>query len=128
LYADLLRDEAEYLHSLEQQDVDSMVAAYLEGCAISGGGPDAGVACPICQEVDLAQHRGVILCPRQHLRLDVAEEKMSLGGLRSRLAGVLEAHSAAGCLARPRFEQRGGFGVATLLMTCQTCGAMDVVV
>jgi len=131
LYKDLLREEAEYLESLNQQDVDSMVEAYYSQPVGSLGNGEQDVLCPLCQEACLVVHRGMFLCPRQQphcaLRLDAAEVGVSLGDLRQRLAACLEAHVRAGCLAQPTFEQRGRLGKEMLVMSCATCDAMEVI-
>lgn len=135
LFADLLREEAEYLHSLEQQDLAMTVEDYQAGGGhtpwehgSSGDCGAAAVACPLCQDgAALALHRGVILCARGHLRLDVAEQKLTLAGLRARLAAATERHAGAGCAAPPAFEQRGSLGCATLVMLCGVCGALEVI-
>ncbi len=49
---------------------------------------------------------------------------------RQRLANVLEAHGLQGCRGLPRFtlEEPYATGVPTLLMKCDTCGLLQVVV
>lgn len=127
LYKDLLREEAEYLDSLQQQDVDSAVEAYYSQPVGSLGDGAQDVLCPLCLDAFLVLHHGMILCPRQHLRLDAAEAGMDLAELRQRLAECLQAHVRAGCLAQPTFEQRGRLGKEILVMSCATCDAMDVI-
>jgi len=155
LYEDMLQDEADYLDSLEQRDIDDMVEAHLGRMALGGtggGGETIGtqsgddeyedgiennVLCPLCQDAWLIQRNGVILCPRRHLRLDAAMEGLQMKDLRRRLAAVLEQHSGGGgggcgegqqrCLGRVVFEQAGAPGVNSLVMRCDTCGALEIV-
>jgi hypothetical protein len=151
LYEDMLQEEADYLDSLDQQDIDDMVEAHLGRMALGGserneedgGGEDEedeNILCPLCQDAFLIQRKGVILCPRRHLRLDAAMEGLSLKDLRKRLASVLEEHcngssggrGASGehgerCLGRVVFEQAGAPGMNSLVMRCDTCGALEIV-
>jgi len=154
LYEDMLQDEADYLDSLEQQDINDMVEAHLGRMALGSveGGTnnhesgdedehiENNVLCPLCQDAWLIQRKGVILCPRRHLRLDAAMEGLQLKDLRRRLAAVLEHHSAAGggggggehtgqqrCRGRVVFEQAGAPGMNSLMMRCDTCGTLEIV-
>ena len=146
LYEDILQEEADYLDSLEQQDIDDMVEAHLGKMALGGGAggknkndeeeeDENNVLCPLCQDAWLIQRNGVILCPRRHLRLDAAIEGLKLKDLRRRLASVLEDHAAGRgdsggrerCLGRVVFEQAGAPGVNSLVMRCDTCGALEIV-
>lgn len=86
--------------------------------------------CPLCGGAYLVQHRGVILCPRQDLRLDVALERLSLEDLRQRLAAALHAHAQRGCTAQASFamqQQPDWGGGAILCLGCTACGCMEVV-
>lgn len=127
LYEDTLREEADYLDSLEQQDVDNMVEAHLGRMGLSESEEEDAVLCPLCQDAWLIQRQGVILCPRRHLRLDAAIEGLQLRDLRARLASVLESHAAQRCHGRVVFEQTGVPGVHSLVMKCDTCGALEIV-
>ena len=145
LYEDMLQEEADYLDSLDQQDIDDMVEAHLGRMALGRkeeNGLDGDnenedeeeedenqVLCPLCQDAWLIQRKGVILCPRRHLRLDAAMEGLQLKDLRRRLAAVLEEHSGGRerCLGRVVFEQAGAPGVNSLVMRCDTCGALEIV-
>ena len=143
LYDDILREEAEYLDSLDQQDVEDMVEAHFGALALGSsegmdgvGGDDANandvdnddiVVCPLCQHALLVQHKGVIMCPRKDLRLDIGIEGVLLRDVKRRLAGVLAGHAASGCGGQARFEQRGQGKRASLMMLCDHCGALEVV-
>ncbi len=88
--------------------------------------------CPLCHQAYLVQHKGVILCPRQDLRLDVALENLTLGDLGQRLAAALQVHSQQGCNVQPAFGvQQHGRGLAgggsMLCMACKHCGCFEVV-
>lgn len=123
----MLREEAEYLDSLEQKDVEVMVENYFDS---HGGTPPEGpaVPCPICQEAYLVEHQGVVLCPQRHLRLDTSIEGLRLEDVRQRLATAFSLHASHGCRCRPLFEQRGSMGVTSLVMCCTACGMLEVVV
>ena len=172
LYEDLLREEAEYLDTLEQQDVENMIEAHFgriglenrqgnesssggsssdggysgqdhqqhDREAIEGGGDllivreeEDEVLCPLCQGAFLLQRKGVLLCPHRDLRLDGAIEGLQLRDLKRRLAAVLENHgfgggfNGGGCSGRAVFEQTGVVGMRSLMMRCDTCGALEVV-
>lgn len=126
LHADLLREEAEYLESLEQQDLDQMVEAHFGQLNLGPEDEDA-VLCPVCQDAFLVQRRGVILCPKQDLRLDVAIEGLTPHDLKSKLAQQLEIHSQKGCRDHPKFKCVDRIGISTLEMTCDTCGALEII-
>lgn len=127
LYKDQLREEAEYLDALDQQEIDIMIDSHMadEMRASPGGTP--AVICPICHESGLVQRQGVILCPKRHLRIDIGIEGLGLEDVRQRLAGAYEVHAARGCVARPVFEQRGHLGMSSLFMHCGACGTLEVV-
>ena len=97
----------------------------------AGQAQQPAVLCPICRQAYLVEHKGVILCPRQDLRLDVALEHLTLEDLRQRLASALDAHCRRGCLAQPEFglQQQPGLpgGPSMLCMACQQCGCFEVV-
>ena len=127
LYEDTLREEADYLDSLEQRDVDNMVEAHLGRMGLSEIDEEDAVLCPLCQETWLLQRQGVILCPRRHLRLDTAIEGLQLRDLKERLAAVLENHARQRCCGQVVFEQTGVPGMHSLMLKCDTCGAIELV-
>lgn len=145
--ADLLREEAEFLERIEQQELEEYVAAHqiMTGDDISnkrnrgdsGGGispitllssphhnNNNKVMCPVCQQRHLVQtDRGVILCPSGDLRLDVSIEGLSLEHLRSKLEEVWAGHGRGGCQNAPQFGVRGEM----LFMSCQQCNAFEMI-
>ncbi|GAB4819118.1 hypothetical protein N2152v2_006164 [Parachlorella kessleri] len=145
LLEDKLLEEAAYLDGLEQAELEQAVDAYLAvqqqqqqqqqahaGREGGSGAQQPAVLCPICRQAYLVEHQGVILCPRQDLRLDVALERLTLEDLRQRLASALGAHCQRGCLAQPEFglqQQPGGLpgGPSMLCMACRQCGCFEVV-
>lgn len=141
LLEDRLQEEAAYVEMLEQQEVQGAVEAYLSHSSAGAQqaqqqpGGEVVVLCPLCRQAFLVQHRGVILCPRQDLRLDVALERLSLEDLRHRLDTALQAHGRQGCGACPQFvlqslpeqQQLAGAGAGMLCLVCHQCNCIEVV-
>ena len=88
---------------------------------------DEPTLCPVCKRDWLLTADGgrVFLC-RCGLRLDVANDGLTLGMLRRQLAALYEAHSARGCAAEPVFEPRTQWGITALWGGCNHCGLCEV--
>jgi len=150
LEADLLREEADFLEKIEQQELEEYVAAHQmmtdddnsnnreRGGGDGGGGGgvvspptllspsrhNSKVLCPVCQQRHLSQtDRGVILCPSGDLRLDVSMEGLTLEHLRAKLEEAWTGHGRGGCQNTPQFGVRGGM----LFMSCQQCNAFEMI-
>ncbi len=103
-YNDQLRQELEEQRALEQQEIDSIAAAWLEqqqqGSERRGGevtvggevavGDDQQVWCPVCRSNWVQQHMGVLFCPCRQLHLDGRGMGVSLTDLRRRLDTLLQ--------------------------------------
>lgn len=113
-------------HQQHQQQQGGESSGQLWG---PGQPPGASVLCPLCGQAPLVQHKGVILCPRQDLRLDVSLECLTLEDLRQRLEGAVGTHRERGCPAQPAFvlQQQGWGSGGMLCLACQTCGCLEVV-
>jgi hypothetical protein len=124
LYTDLLREEADYLDSLERREMEDWVESHLRAEGEGQDGP--AVLCPVCKDAALVERQGVILCPKKDLRLDISMEGLHLSDLKRRLGEAIDAHSSGGCTAVPTFGQQDG-ARASLLMHCGVCGALELV-
>jgi hypothetical protein len=141
LFEDDPAAQAEYLDSLDMDEREGIVQAFLETCMSGPGRPgsaDSGgsatsnseqpVICPVCQEAHLVEAAAGVGCPRDGFWLAGPSGGLPLSDLRSGLASAYEAHAAAGCNARPGFMVSNEFtGVWTLFITCDCCHAFEVV-
>jgi hypothetical protein len=59
-------------------------------CAMCAAGAEAGVLCPVCKSCQLVQRSGLLVCPAEGWRLNLAAESMSLEDIRARLATAYE--------------------------------------
>ncbi|BDA50160.1 hypothetical protein COCOBI_15-2880 [Coccomyxa sp. Obi] len=132
LFEDMRRDEAASLAEQErweaaaaEAEVSMLVDLHAEEASTSGR-----TACPICCEGHLTQHNGVVLCSRGDLRMDLRVEGLTLEDVRQRLANVLDAHALQNCQGQPRFVLDTALmsNAPSLLMTCDACGALHVII
>ena len=96
----------------------------------SGGGyglpiTSSSILCPICRRSHLFTRGPAIGC-RCGFRMDTAGGP-SLDTLEASLAGAHGLHWERGCAAEPRFELSDQFGVRALLLVCDACGDLQVV-
>lgn len=95
-YNDQLRAELEEQRALEQQEIDSIAAAWLDQQQQPGGGqheaaPDeVQVWCPVCRSALVQQHMGVLFCPCRRLQLDGRGMGLSLRDLGRRVDVLLQ--------------------------------------
>lgn len=122
LIEEMLQEEAEYLESIENEQIEEYVALNTNTTV-----PPEGVLCPLCREKALVQHSGVVLCPAGHLRLDLTTEGLTLNDLQGRLAAHFESH-ASSCPAFPVFLVDSRSGEDLLCLVCQHCRRFDVII
>jgi hypothetical protein len=85
--------EWERLHQEEAQAVVSMAEQHLQ---FVGGAGDGGVLCPVCKAAHLALRHGLLCCPSEGWRLNLAAEGLSLEAVRARLAAAYEVRRTRG--------------------------------
>jgi hypothetical protein len=79
--------------------------------SLCAAGADAGVLCPACKSCQLVQRQGLLVCPAEGWRLNLAAESMSLDDIRTRLAAAYEvrpgvcAHTGHACMRLARETQ-----------------------
>lgn len=69
-----------------------LAAAHLYQARVPwcAAGAEAGVLCPVCKSCQLVQRSGLLVCPAEGWRLNLAAESMSLEDIRTRLATAYE--------------------------------------
>jgi len=84
------------------------------------------VICPLCQKNELMLNRGIILCACG-ARIDTEQDCVTLGNVQESLTQGTTAHSGQ-CQEKPHFSVINQMGIDNLLMTCQVCDYMFIVV
>ncbi|XP_041347674.1 RPA-interacting protein B-like [Gigantopelta aegis] len=114
----MVNDYEEYKQSLVHEEV--ALSAAIEALSTDE------VICPLCQRHALMLNKGVIFCPCG-LRINTEQDCISLANVKQQLDEGLSLHSSA-CNKTPAFSVVDGLGITNLLITCQICDFMFVVV
>ncbi|XP_064612799.1 RPA-interacting protein B-like isoform X2 [Liolophura sinensis] len=122
IQADLMREEQRLLEEFDQslQFDEALLCASIE-CLQTDE-----LICPVCQRYPLMQNLSVIFC-KCGVRIDT-EDCLSLSQVRQQLEEGMAAHNNSHCDQDPRFTVVGAAGIQNLLMTCQGCDFMFVVI
>ncbi|XP_059154101.1 RPA-interacting protein B-like [Physella acuta] len=84
------------------------------------------VLCPLCTKGVLLENKGVIIC-QCGLRIDTEQDCISLKYIQDTLDSGAAEHSE-NCEATPSFQLSQKFGITNLLMVCQACDFLYVIV
>ncbi|GFO08620.1 rpa-interacting protein a [Plakobranchus ocellatus] len=84
------------------------------------------VICPLCEKQCLLEHKGVILC-KCGLRIDTQQDCISLKNIKNNLQAGTSEHSSQ-CEAKPEFSLSQKFGITNILMSCQDCDFLFIIV
>ncbi|KAK9903355.1 hypothetical protein WJX75_003678 [Coccomyxa subellipsoidea] len=132
LFEDVRRDEAAFLAEHERWEAAAADSdlSMLEDLQAEDTSRSCPIPCPVCRNGHLTEHNGVVLCSSGDLRMDLRVEGLTLDDVRQRLANVLDAHVLQGCHGQPRFVLDTALmsDTPSLLMYCETCGSLHVVV
>jgi hypothetical protein len=85
------------------------------------------VVCPICTRNRLLQNKNVIFCACG-LRLDMEQDGLMLSNLKEQLDVGVMSHEQMACQGRAQFFTCNEGGITSLMMSCQTCDFLFVVV
>ncbi|BFZ18453.1 hypothetical protein BsWGS_21492 [Bradybaena similaris] len=105
----------EYLKYEEGELCSGMRALYCEE-----------VCCPLCEKSSLVEQKNMILC-RCGLSINVEQDSITLKNVKDNLAAGTEEHSQK-CESKPAFSLNQKFGISNLLMSCQDCDFLFVIV
>jgi hypothetical protein len=82
--------------------------------------------CPVCQKNPLFVNKGIVFCSCG-LRIDTEQDAITVDMIRANLNAAVEVH-CTNCSTRPIFSIVSHPGISNLLMTCQECDMMYIVV
>ncbi|ELU09329.1 hypothetical protein CAPTEDRAFT_223210 [Capitella teleta] len=109
----------------EQRLIDDVVN-YEEGLLSAAIGGLSDVVCPICQKSKIFMSSGVIFC-RCGLKINTEQDCISLSTVKENIDFGLQQHGST-CDKVPKFSVFNSVGVDSLMMTCEVCDHMYVVV
>jgi len=122
--AELLAEEsriwAQYESSFGMEEEETMMSA------ASYEHEDEAVICPLCQKNCLSACGNNLTCPCG-LNITTAEPCLSLRGIQQNLQAGVDNHGLS-CLHAPGFGVMSNFGASNILMTCQVCDYMFIVI
>ncbi|ESO97271.1 hypothetical protein LOTGIDRAFT_231480 [Lottia gigantea] len=114
----LLEEHDRYEHSLKLEE--NVLCSAIEKLSTDE------VICPICQKSTLLLNKNIIFCSCG-VRIDTEQDCISLSNVKNQLEASIYQHSLA-CTTDPTFSIIADFGTQHLLMSCQVCDAMDIIV
>ncbi|XP_063971720.1 RPA-interacting protein B-like [Lytechinus pictus] len=122
LQEELIKEEmsmiTEYEASLrlEEEQLQATVDHFTEG----------SVVCPLCQRNWLLINQGIIFCSCG-LRIDTAQDSLNLENVGQSLELGVSQHSAL-CPVTPVFALMDLEGLHNLVMSCESCGFLHIVI
>ncbi|CAG5116107.1 unnamed protein product [Candidula unifasciata] len=105
----------EHLKHEEEELCSGMRAMYCEE-----------VCCPLCEKDSLIEQKSLILCSCG-LNINIEQDSITLKHVKDNLAAGTEEHSQK-CESKPAFSLNQKFGISNLLMSCQDCDFLFVIV
>lgn len=86
------------------------------------------VICPICKKNPLLQNKHIFFCSCG-IRIDTENDAITLDFVKIQLKGALEQHGNEGCSQEPVFSVSSlpELGISNLIMTCQNCDILAVI-
>ncbi|KAH9513602.1 hypothetical protein Btru_033465 [Bulinus truncatus] len=124
LEADLIEKEQSLLNL--QELCDSHIQEEEELCSALTNLSTDDVICPLCQKNTLMEHLGVIVC-RCGLRINTEQDCITLKNVKDSLENGTSEHGES-CDSRPSFHLSQNFGISNLLMTCESCDFLFIIV
>ncbi|KAK7474444.1 hypothetical protein BaRGS_00034327 [Batillaria attramentaria] len=82
------------------------------------------VICPICEKNPMMENKGIIFC-KCGVRINTEQDCIGLEYMHQQLDNASNAHT---CDGRPRFSLVEKFGCTNLVMTCETCDFMHIII
>uniref|UniRef100_A0A0B6ZB11 RPA-interacting protein C-terminal domain-containing protein n=1 Tax=Arion vulgaris TaxID=1028688 RepID=A0A0B6ZB11_9EUPU len=121
-------EQEEKLHqqSLQNACDDHLQHVEEELCSAIQTLSTEDVICPLCEKFNLIESKNVIHC-RCGLRIDVEQDSITLKYVRDSLIAGTEEHSRK-CESKPSFSLNQKFGISNLIMSCQGCDFLFVIV
>ncbi|XP_046578310.1 RPA-interacting protein-like isoform X1 [Haliotis rubra] len=122
---DLIKEESKLLSEYERYELSLQREEEVLCSAIETLSTE-DVLCPVCQKHVLMLNKGIVFCSCG-LRIDTEQDCLSLSNISQQLTEGMSEHTAK-CPDNPSFQVMSGLGATNLLMTCQTCDFMSVVI
>ncbi|KAK0068954.1 RPA-interacting protein B-like [Biomphalaria glabrata] len=124
LEADLIKEEQRLL---SLQDIcDKHIQEEEELCSALSTLSTDEVICPLCEKNILLEHMGVIVC-KCGLRINTEQDCITLKNVKASLEAGTSEHSES-CHLRPTFHLSQNFGISNLLMACEVCDFLFIIV
>ncbi|XP_050408441.1 RPA-interacting protein A isoform X2 [Patella vulgata] len=114
----LLQEHEKYEESLQQEEV--VLSSAIEKLSTDE------VICPICQKSVLMMNQNIIFC-RCGMRINTEQDCISLGDVKVQLESAISQHNSS-CSYNPVFKVMSEFGPQHLLMACQACDFMYIII
>jgi len=124
IQSDLLKEEMQML--AEYEDIVSFDDDSL--CAAIDMLSTKTVTCPVCKRNNLLQNKHIIFC-QCGVRVDTKEDAINLKFVESQLQNLISTHGVS-CKMSPDFGliDMTGDDMKNIIMTCQSCDCMEIVV
>jgi len=122
IQAELKMEEQELLRQYE----DHVLHEEEELCSSLQALSTHQVICPLCEKDSLLEHKGAIIC-KCGFRINTEQDCITLKMVQKNLEYGTKEHSD-GCECKPLFEMAEKFGILTLIMSCQECDFMFIVI
>ncbi|KAL3857313.1 hypothetical protein ACJMK2_011993 [Sinanodonta woodiana] len=84
------------------------------------------VVCPLCEKNPILMNKAVIFC-KCGMRINTEQDCLTLSNVKSLLESGVKEHNSI-CDARPTFTVVSELGIQNLLMSCQDCDWMSVII
>ncbi|CAL1529177.1 unnamed protein product [Lymnaea stagnalis] len=120
IQADLRNEEQRILCDRYLQEEEDELCSALKTLSTDD------VICPLCQKYILLENKGVIFC-NCGLRISTEQDCVTLKNVRSNILEGTAEHSE-NCEAHPKFQVSQKFGISNLLMSCETCDFLFIIV
>ncbi|XP_020679118.1 uncharacterized protein LOC110097200 isoform X2 [Dendrobium catenatum] len=128
LYRDLREEKIRRELELIEEEDDYLARAVFEHMQINDEQALKNkIWCPICKRGELKETHHLIHCTNCTLQLDLADDKVNLEFLRTRLAEVHMEHLDRGCRALPEFCIETKFDLTALYIRCMACSTFEIV-
>ncbi|KAH0460911.1 hypothetical protein IEQ34_008486 [Dendrobium chrysotoxum] len=128
LYIDLREEKIRRELELIEEEDDYLARAVFEHMQINDEQAIKNkIWCPICKRGELKETHHLIHCTNCKLQLDLADDKVNLEFLRTRLAEVHMEHLDRGCRALPEFCIETKFDLTALYIRCIACSTFEIV-
>ena len=114
------------------QEEQQILAEYESSLLIEEHASEASLEerllCPVCQVNPLLKNKGVIFC-YCGVRIDTETDCVTLAMVKENLNNGLQEHNKT-CGGQPKFSYNdiSGIGMFNILMTCDVCQVMHIVV